>query len=143
MAEYVLDPAVACRWFFPSAQGKYVVEARALLDAVASGKDIAHVPTVFSYEVCGWLASEGARSGLDAERAAAAIRSLPLVFHELDAELTPAALLAARRHEVDFFTACYLALAEKLIRPYLCPNDELVERLSGSSRIASLGPSPA
>jgi predicted nucleic acid-binding protein len=138
MAEYVLDPAVACRWFFPTAQTKYVVESRGLLDGIAGGKDIAHVPSVFLYEVSAWLADEGSRSGLDVERAAAALRALPFVEHPLDGELMPAAFLAARRHRVDFHTACYLALAEKLIVPYLCPNDDLVQRLTGETRIAGL-----
>lgn len=138
MAEYVLDPAIACKWFLPSAQESRVVEARFVLDRIAKGTDHAHVPTVFFYEIGAWLHAEGGRFKLDPERAFEAVRGLPFEEHALDRELAAAAHLAARRHQLDFFTAVYVALSERLVCPYVTNDDALVARLADQTRIVSL-----
>ncbi len=138
MSEYVLDPAVAAKWFIPNAQEAHVVESRVLLDRLAKGHDRAHVPEIFPWEFAAWLARFGADANLNAEAAWQAVRALPLQIHTLTRELSAHAFLAARRHQVDFYTAAYLALAETLIVPYLSADDALVARLAGSARISGL-----
>lgn len=138
MAEYVLDPAIACKWFLPTGQESYVVESRALLDRIARGTDTAHVPGVFFYELGAWLHGQGERFNVDPERAYEAVRALPLHEHALDRELAAAAHLAAKRHGLDFYTAAYVALSEKLICPFLTADDALLERLHGQTRISGL-----
>lgn len=139
MAEYVLDPAIACKWFLPTSQEPYISEARVLLDRIAKGSDIAHVPALFAFEFGAWLHHEGARYGLQAERSFEAVRGLPLKEHPLDHALAAASHLTAQRHQVDFFTATYIALSEQLICPYLTANDFLAARLAGQSRIIPMG----
>ena len=139
MAEFVLDAAVACKWFLPTQQEPFVAEARVLLDRIARGADTAHVPSVFAFEFGAWLHKAGVTFNLDPEKAFEAVRALPLVEHPLDHELAAASHLAARRHGVDFFTAVYLALAERQICPYLTADTELVARLASQARIAPLG----
>lgn len=139
MAEYVLDPAIACKWFLPTGQEGYVVESRALLDRIARGGDTAHVPAVFFYEFGAWLHAQGERYQIEPERAFEAVRALPLVEHALDRELAAAAHLAASRHDLDFYTAAYVALSERLIVPFLTADDELAARLAGQTRIQPLG----
>lgn len=139
MAEYVLDPAIACKWFLPTGQEPFVIESRVLLDRIAKGNDVAHVPAAFLYELGAWLHHQGVRFNLDPERAFNAVKALPLREYSLDRELASGAHLAASRFKVDFTTAVYLALAEKCICPYLTPDNALAERLSGQARIATLG----
>ncbi len=137
MADFVLDPAIACKWFRPMADEPYVVESRLILDRLARGTVRLHAPAVFSYEFGAWLADVGARGGLDPERTFHAVAALPLELHDLDHELASNAFLAARRHDVDFFTAAYIALAERLICPYVTADDTLRQRLTGMTRVAS------
>jgi predicted nucleic acid-binding protein len=138
MAEYVLDPAVAMKWFLPTGQESYVAESRGLLDRIARGADTAHVPGVFFYEFGAWLHAEGGRFGIDPERAFEAVRALPLVEHALDRELAAAGHLAARRHALDFYTAVYIALSERLVCPFLTGDDALAAKLAGQTRVQKL-----
>jgi predicted nucleic acid-binding protein len=137
MSEFVVDPALAMRWFLPHANRPYVIESRLLLDAVVNGIHRAHVPSVFFYEVAGWLSGPGAAAGLDPEAAMRIVLDLPLVEHPLEPELSAAAMLSARRHQVSFREAVYLALAERLVCPYVSANVDLVARLGETSRIVA------
>lgn len=139
MAEFVLDAALACKWFLPAPTEPYVFEARLLLDRIAKGEDRAHAPASFAFEVCAWLSAQGQRMSLDVEQAWRAVANLPIELHALDRELAAASFLAARRHGLAFDTAVYLALAERLVCPYLTPDDALAHALHGKTRIATPG----
>ena len=138
MSDYVLDPAIACKWFLPTAGESQVVEARFVLDHLARGQITGHVPTLFHYELAAWVQAEGTAVGLEPEQAWAAIRKLPFVEHPLDRDLAANAYLSARRHDVDFYTAVYLALAERLVCPFLTADESLAVRLAGTTRIHGL-----
>jgi predicted nucleic acid-binding protein len=138
MAEFVLDPAVACKWFLPTGQEPLIVESRLLLDRIAKGSDIAHVPGLFYYEFGAWAHHEAHRFNIDPERAYEAVRALPLREHVLDRELATAAHLSVTRHSLDFYTAVYVALSERLLCPFLTPSEDLLARLQGQTRLATL-----
>lgn len=141
MAEYVLDPAVACKWFLPTGQEPYIVEARLLLDRIAKGSDTAHVPALFFYEFGAWAHHEARRFQIDPERAYEAVRALPLREHPLDRELASVAHLAVTRHQLDFYTATYVALSERLLCPFLTPSDALFAKLHGQTRVVAIAAS--
>ena len=138
MSDYVLDPSVACKWFLPTAGEPHVVEARFVLDKLARGQMTCHVPTVFHYELAAWTQEVGTAMGLEPEEAWGAIRNLPFVQHPLDAELAAGAFLSARRHDLNYYTAVYIALAERLVCPFLTADEKLAEQLAGTTRIQSL-----
>jgi predicted nucleic acid-binding protein len=137
MAEYVLDAALVHKWFLPTAQGLWVPESRVLLDRIARGSDVAHVPVTFHSEFAAWLAARGNDRNIDVEKAWEAVRALPLREHPLTRELASNAFLSARRLQVDFYTATYIALAESLICPFVTADEALAARLSGQTRITT------
>ncbi len=138
MADFVLDPAVACKWFLPTNQEEGVVEARFLLDRIAKETVTAHVPDLFFYEFSAWAHDRGRAFGLDPETISRAVSALPFRRHPLDETIATAAHIAVGRCNVDFYTAVYLGLSERLLCPFLTSDAEMGARLEQKARIMAL-----
>jgi predicted nucleic acid-binding protein len=117
----LVDASIALKWFLPPDREPGAAQARALIGNVPL-----LTPSLTAYEVGNVLTVRG---GLPAQEVAAALAALRSICGEPE-PLTPAdetrAARLAQDHALTFYDAGYAAIAQRLARPLVSADAELL-----------------
>jgi predicted nucleic acid-binding protein len=112
-------------------------KAIALLDSVADGQRIAHVPDLFFAELASGLATQVKHPKINLDRTEAVeylrdINALPWVVTPCR-QLAGAALEIAGLHKISSYDAMYVALSERIGVPFVTGDKKLQHNLSNTN----------
>jgi predicted nucleic acid-binding protein len=141
MAEtYVVDASVVAKWFNKGESNE--AEAIALRKAWISGDVELMSPTLLHFEVAN---SIWKNPNVSARRARSLVRILVKLVPklvDLGGDEADRAMLLARRKNLTYYDASYLALAKSLSVPFITADQEQLDAAEGyvdSSNLSSIG----
>jgi predicted nucleic acid-binding protein len=134
-----VDASVAFKWLIPDAAEDDVPVAKALLVDHMEGRAEITVPALLYYEVANILLFGRSRPpGDQAAEALGDLFSLPLLVAGPVPDTSDAALRLASRHELSYYDASYVALAEELDCDLVTADRRLARRMRESGRVRLL-----
>jgi predicted nucleic acid-binding protein len=136
----VVDASVAFKWFIPDAAEEDVPSAKALLVEHMEGSVAIHIPALLYYEVANILLFGRSRPPADdTAEALSDLFSIPLVIAEPTHEIAAAALRLAFDHQLSYYDASYVALADALDCVLITADQRLARRTRTLARVQLLG----
>lgn len=135
----VVDASVAFKWLIPDAAEEDVPAAKALLVEHMEGRVRIAVPALLYYEVANILLFGRSRPPIgEAAEAFSDLFAIPLMVVSPMPEDADAALRLAAQHEISYYDASYVALAETLDCELITADQRLVRRTRTAGRVRLL-----
>jgi predicted nucleic acid-binding protein len=139
MTPFVVDSSVVFKWYRQPGNENYVPQAVSILERHLHGDFEIHVPDLFFYELGNILRFKERFVSKDALTILNETFALALQIHPIDLPLSEEAFRFARKHDITFYDASFIALSHLLDASFITADKRLFAKVKALPTAVFLG----
>jgi predicted nucleic acid-binding protein len=139
MTSFVVDSSVVFKWYRQPGDENYVPQAVSILERHLHGDFEIHVPDLLFYELGNILRFKERFVSKDALTILNETFALALQIHPIDLPLSEEAFRFARKHDITFYDASFIALSHLLDASFITADKRLFAKVKALPTAVFLG----